>query len=280
MAQKKDNEMSFLEHLEVLRWHIIKSIASILVFGIVAFIFKDILFNKILLAPKFPDFITYRIFCKVGEMVKIPRLCINAVPMELISIKMSGQFSMHIMTSLIAGFIVSFPYVFYQFWKFIVPALYPKEKKVARGAVAISSLLFLLGVFFGYFIITPLTVQFFSSYSVSDEVSNQINLISFVSTIASVLLSTGVVFELPILVFFLSKIGLITPKFMKKYRKHSFVLILLLAAIITPPDIFSQLVVSLPLIILYEISIVISRRVERKRLKKEAAESLVSPIIN
>ena len=272
MAKKKENEMSFLEHLEVLRWHIIKSVISIFVFGIVAFVFKDIVFNKILLAPKFPDFITYRIFCRIAEIVKIPRLCINAVPMELISIKMSGQFSMHIMVSLVIGFIVAFPYVFFQFWRFIVPALYPKEKNVARGAVVVSSLLFLLGVFFGYFIITPLTIQFFSGYSVSPDVTNQINLISFVSTIASVLISCGVVFELPILVYFLSKIGLITPKFLKTYRKHALVLILFIAAVITPPDIFSQLVVSVPLILLYEVSILISGRIEKKKLKKEAAE--------
>jgi sec-independent protein translocase protein TatC len=276
MAKKKENEMSFLEHLEVLRWHIIKSLVSVLVLGIVAFIFKDIVFNKILLAPKYPEFITYRVFCKVAEMVKIPRLCITTVPMELISIKMSGQFSMHVMVSLVAGFIVAFPYIFYQFWRFIVPALYTKEKTVARGAVTVSSMLFLLGVFFGYFIITPLTVQFFSSYSVSDEVSNQINLISYVSSIASVLISCGVVFELPILVYFLSKIGLITPKFLKTYRKHALIIILFLAAVITPPDIFSQLVVSIPLIMLYEVSIIISRRIERKKLKQEEASASVS----
>jgi sec-independent protein translocase protein TatC len=273
MARKKENEMSFLEHLEELRWHIIKSLVSIFVFGLVAFIFKDIVFNKILLAPKFPDFITYRIFCRIAEIVKIPRLCINAVPMELISIKMSGQFSMHIMVSLVVGFIVAFPYIFYQFWRFIVPALYPKEKKVARGAVFISSLLFLLGVFFGYFIITPLTIQFFSGYSVSEDVTNQINLISFVSTIASVLLSCGVIFELPILIYFLSKIGLVTPKFLKTYRKHALVLIIFMSAVITPPDIFSQLVVSVPLILLYEVSIFISGRMQKKRLKQEAAEA-------
>jgi sec-independent protein translocase protein TatC len=273
MAKKKENEMSFLEHLEVLRWHIIKSFISIFVFAIVAFIFKDILFNKILLAPKSPDFITYRFFCKVAEMVKIPKLCIQTVPMELISIKMAGQFSMHVMVALIAGFVVSFPYVFYQFWKFIVPALYPKEKKVARGAVSVSSLLFLLGVAFGYFIITPLTVQFFGSYKVSESVANQINIVSYVSTIASVLISGGIVFELPILVYFLSKIGLITPKFLKKYRRHAFILILFVSAIITPPDIFSQLVVSLPLILLYETGIVISRRIENKRIKQEKIDS-------
>lgn len=276
MAKKKENEMSFLEHLEELRWHIIKSLLSVFVFGIVAFIFKDFIFNKILLAPKFPDFFTYRVFCRFAEIVKIPRLCINAVPMELISIKMSGQFSMHVMVSLVVGFIVAFPYVFFQFWRFIVPALYPKEKNVARGAVLVSSLLFLLGVLFGYYVITPLTIQFFSGYSVSQDVTNQINLVSFVSTIASVLLSCGVIFELPILVYFLSKIGLITPKFMKTYRKHAFVIILFLAAVITPPDIFSQLVVSVPLILLYEVSIIISGRIERKKLKKEAAEASAS----
>ncbi len=268
--------MSFLEHLEALRWHIIKSLLSVFVFGIVAFIFKDFIFNKILLAPKFPDFFTYQVFCRIAEIVKIPRLCISAVPMELISIKMSGQFSMHVMVSLIVGFIVAFPYVFFQFWRFIVPALYPKEKKVARGAVFVSSLLFLLGVLFGYYIITPLTIQFFSGYNVSQDVTNQINLVSFVSTIASVLLSCGVIFELPILVYFLSKIGLITPKFLKTYRKHALVIILFLAAVITPPDIFSQLVVSLPLVLLYEVSIFISGRVEKKKLKKEAAEALAS----
>jgi sec-independent protein translocase protein TatC len=176
----------------------------------------------------------------------------------------------------VVGFIVSFPYIFYQFWRFIVPALYTKEKKVARGAVLVSSLLFLLGVFFGYFIITPLTIQFFSGYSVSQDVTNQINLISFVSTIASVLLSCGVVFELPILVYFLSKIGLITPKFLRTYRKHALIIILFLSAVITPPDIFSQLVVSLPLILLYEASIFISGRIERKKLKQEAAEAASS----
>jgi sec-independent protein translocase protein TatC len=273
MGKKKNNEMSFLEHLEVLRWHIIKALLSILVVAIVAFIFKDILFNKILLAPKFPEFVTNRLLCELGRIVRIPKLCININPLELISIKMAGQFSMHIMVSLIAGFVVAFPYVFYQFWEFIVPALYPKEKKVASGAVLVSSLLFILGVLFGYYIITPLSIHFFGSYSVSEDVTNQINLVSFVSTIASILLASGIVFELPILVYFLSKIGLITPKFMKKYRKHSLVIVLILSAIITPPDIFSQMLVALPLVILYEVGIVISRRIEKKRIKQEEIES-------
>ena len=161
--------------------------------------------------------------------------------------------------------VVSFPYVFHQIWTFVVPALYSKEKQHARGAVFYSSLLFMLGVVFGYFIIVPLSVHFLGSYSVSEQVTNQINLISYVSTIASVVLAAGIIFELPILVYFLSKAGLVTPEFLRKYRKHSLVLILALSALITPPDIFSQVLVSLPLIILYEAGIRISKRIVKQR---------------
>jgi sec-independent protein translocase protein TatC len=273
MAAKKENEMSFLEHLEVLRWHIIRSLLAIIVVAIIAFIFKDIVFNKIILAPKLPEFVTNRLLCDFGRSINILTLCINTKPLEVISIKMAGQFSMHIMVSLIAGLVVSFPYVFWEFWRFIVPALYSKEKKHARGAVFYSSLLFLLGVLFGYFIIVPLSVNFLGSYSVSEQVTNQINLISYVSTVASVVLAAGIVFELPILVYFLSKAGLITPGFLKKYRKHSLVLILALSAIITPPDIFSQIMVAFPLVILYEIGIGISRRIMRKQEQEELEES-------
>jgi sec-independent protein translocase protein TatC len=265
MAEKTENEMSFLEHLEVLRWHIIRALLGILIVAIVAFVFKDIVFNKIILAPKLPEFITNRLLCDFGRMINILTLCINSRPFEVISIKMAGQFSMHIMVSLIAGFVVSFPYVFWEFWRFIVPALYSKEKRHARGAVFYSSLLFLLGVIFGYFVIVPLSVHFLGSYSVSEQVTNQINLISYVSTVASVVLAAGIIFELPILVFFLSKAGLITPQFLRKYRKHSLVLILALSAIITPPDIFSQVLVAFPLIFLYEIGIGISKRITTKR---------------
>ncbi len=261
--------MSFLEHLEVLRWHLIRAFLAILVMGIVAFVFKDIVFNKILLAPKTPEFISNRLLCALGQKLNILKLCINTRPLDVISIKMAGQFTMHIMVSLVAGFVVSFPYVFFEFWSFIIPALYSREKRHARGAVFYSSLLFILGVLFGYFIITPLSIQFLGSYSVSEQVSNQINLISYVSTIASVVLASGIVFELPILVYFLSKAGLVTPKFLKKYRKHSLVLILALSAIITPPDIFSQVLVAFPLVILYEAGISISRRILRNREREE-----------
>jgi len=261
--------MSFLEHLEVLRWHILRALSSILVIAIVAFIFKNIVFDIILIGPKSPEFFTNRMLCEFGRIVNVNRLCINSEPLELISIKMAGQFSMHIMISLLAGFVLAFPYIFWEFWRFVIPALYSKEKRVARGAVFYSSMLFLLGVLFGYFIITPLSIHFLGSYSVSDQVTNQINLKSYVGTIASVVLAAGIIFELPIMVYFLSKVGLVTPRFLKKYRRHSLVLILALSAIITPPDIFSQVLVAFPLIILYEVGIGISRRILRKREVEE-----------
>ena len=272
MAKKNENEMSFLEHLEVLRWHIIRALMAILAVAILAFIFKDIVFDRIILAPKTPEFITNRLLCEFGHLINVPRLCINSRPLDIISIKMAGQFSMHIMVSLIAGLVVAFPYVFFEFWRFIVPALYSKEKQHARGAVFYSSALFLIGVAFGYFMIVPLSVQFLGSYRVSDQVSNQINLISYVSTISSVVLASGIVFELPILMYFLTKAGLVTPKFLKKYRRHSLIVILALAAIIPPPDIFSMVLVSLPLIGLYEAGIGISKRIVRKRAMKEKLE--------
>ena len=259
-----NKEMTFLEHLEELRWHIIRAFLAILVIAIAAFFFRDIVFDKILLAPKNPDFLTNRLLCLLGEKVNIPKLCINTKPFQLISIKMAGQFTMHITTSIFAGIIVGFPYLFWEFWRFIKPALYEKEAKHARGAVSVSSLLFLTGVLFGYFVIAPLSVHFLGSYNVSEQVVNQINLKSYIGTITSVTLAAGVTFELPILIYFLSKAGLITPAFLKKYRRHALILILVLAAAITPPDIFSLILVTLPLMLLYEAGIVISKRINKK----------------
>lgn len=267
---KKTTEMSYLEHLEELRWHIIRSVVAILVLAIVAFIFKDIVFDKILIAPRNPDFFTNRKLHELSDLLNIPKLSINSEPFNLISIKMAGQFSAHIIISLFAGFIIAFPYIFWEFWRFIKPALHRKEKKHAGGAVFYTSLLFNLGILFGYFLISPLSLHFLGNYSVSDEVTNQIYLMSYISTVTSVTLASGIVFELPILVFFLSKVGLVNPRFLKKYRKHSLIVILTLAAIITPPDIISQILVAFPLLLLYEIGISISRRIERKEAKKIA----------
>jgi sec-independent protein translocase protein TatC len=264
VSSSKDKEMSFLEHLEILRWHLIRAAIAIIALAIAAFIFNDFIFNTIILAPKSPKFITNELLCEFGNYLNIKSLCINNKPFQVININMAGQFSTHIMVSLIAGFIVSFPYVFWEIWSFIKPALESNEERHAKGAVFFSSLLFILGVLFGYYIIVPLSVHFLGSYSVSNQVLNQINLSSYISTVSSVVLAAGIVFELPVIIFFLSKAGLITPDFLKRYRKHALVIILILSAIITPPDVFSQILVAMPLILLYEVGIFISKRIAAK----------------
>jgi sec-independent protein translocase protein TatC len=261
----KQAEMSFLEHLEVLRWHIIRSAVAIMAMAILAFIFKDFIFNTIIFKPKTPDFWTNRMFAQLGDYIGSEAIKINSQDLQLISIKMAGQFLTHIWTAIVAGFIVASPIVFYEFWRFIKPALYDTEKKHASGAVFFTSLLFSTGVLFGYYLIVPLSIHFLGSYSISGEVTNQININSYISTVVSISLASGVVFLLPIFVYFLSKVGLLTPSFMKEYRRHAYVVMLLLSAIITPPDVFSQIMVCLPLVFLYEIGILISRRIEKKR---------------
>ncbi|HSH52756.1 MAG TPA: twin-arginine translocase subunit TatC [Bacteroidales bacterium] len=260
----RSNNMTFLEHLEELRWHLLRASASVIIVAIVAFIFSDIVFNHIILAPKNPDFFTNKMLCILGNKVNIPKLCINSEPFQIINIKMAGQFTIHITISIFAGIIIAFPYIFWEFWSFIKPALYENELKHSRGAVTISSLLFIIGVLFGYFIIAPLSIHFLGSYNVSDQVLNQINLKSYIGTLTSVTLAAGVIFELPILIYFLSKAGLVTPEFLRKYRRHAIIIVMVLAATITPPDIFSLILVTLPLLILYEAGIVISKKIVKK----------------
>ena len=270
MAKKNQGEMSFLDHLEELRWHLIRSFLAIFTGAILAFIFKNIIFDQIILAPRSPEFWTNRVLCDLGKQLGNLSLCINTIPLEIISVKMSGQFSVHITVSLIAGLIIAFPYVFWEFWRFIAPALHSKEKKYSRGAVFTSSALFLTGVLFGYYLIVPFTISFLGTYSVSPDVTNTINLISYVGTVTSVVLASGIIFELPIVIFFLTKIGLVTPEFLRKYRKHSIVLVFIISAIITPPDVVSQTLCAVPLLILYEVSIFVSAGVIRRRKKEDA----------
>jgi sec-independent protein translocase protein TatC len=259
--------MSFLEHLEELRWHIIRSVSLIIIFAIVAFIMKDFIFNEVIFKPKMPDFWSNRMLAKLGELVGTDALTINQKPLKLISLKMSDQFMMHFMVAIIVGLIMSSPFIFYEIWRFIKPALYDKERKHASGAVFFTSLLFIIGILFGYFVIVPLSIDFLTTYSVSPEVENQINMRSYISTVTSITFAAGFIFLLPIFSYFLSKVGILTPKFMRTYRKHSYVVMFIVAAIITPPDVFSQIMVAIPLVFLYEISIFISRVVVKNREK-------------
>ena len=267
-GKKGEKEMSFLEHLEELRWHIIRAILAIVVFMVIAFIFKSFIFDKIILAPKNPAFITNRLLCQLGEFLNTTALCINTKPLQLINIKMSGQLTTHIAVAMIAGVILACPVILWEFWQFFKPALRSNEAKYASGAVTAASLLFFIGVLFGFFILAPLSIHFLGSYEVSPEVTNQVNIRSYIGTLSSLCLATGIIFELPIIAFFLTKIGIITPSFLRKYRRHAIVVIFILAAIITPPDVFSQTLVSIPLLILYEVSIFISGRVMKQKDKE------------
>lgn len=262
--------MSFWGHLEELRGHLIRSAIAIFLGAVAAFLAKDIIFSKVILAPKETYFFTNRVFCWVSERLSLPNLCINKNPVKIINIDMAGQFTTHIYTSLIVGLVIAIPYVIWEIWQFIKPGLEPKERANSTGAVLVTSGLFLTGVTFAYFLIVPLSINFLGSYQVSSLVENQIALRSYISTVITIVLATGIVFELPIFVYFLSKTGLLTAEFMRKYRKLAIVIILTVSAIITPPDIFSQVMVSIPLFFLYEISIGISKRVNA-RLKEALA---------
>jgi len=269
---REQGEMTFLEHLEELRWHIIRSLSAMIVFSITAFVFKRIIFDVILLGPSTSGFWTNRMMCLLGQKINVAGLCINQNPLILQNTAVAGQFVSHIKISLIIGLILGLPYTFYEFWRFIKPALYQNEQRNTTGAVFYITFLFLLGVLFGYFLITPYSINFLYNYKVSEMVRNIPTLASYTTLITSIALASGILFELPVLVFFLSKIGIITPEFLKKYRKHSIVVILILAGIITPtPDMFTQLIVAIPMLLLYEIGIILSRRVERKRKTESLA---------
>lgn len=265
-----EKEMSFLDHLEELRWHLIRSTLAVLLFGTLAFIAKEFIFDVLLFGPKKADFPTYRLLCKIAQTIGFKEsFCFTELPFRIQSRTMAGQFSAHIWTSITAGFIIAFPFVLYEFWKFISPGLKIKERKSASGFILIASLLFFIGVLFGYYIVTPLSINFLGSYQVSKEVFNDFDLSSYISLVRASTLACGLIFELPILIYILTKIGLLTPETLRKYRKFSLVIVLILSAIITPPDIASQVIVTIPIVILYELSIFISKAVIRNQNKKE-----------
>jgi len=269
MAKKPANEMSFLDHLEELRWLLIRCTIAVLIGATVAFFFSDFIFDQILFGPKNPDFITYRIFCDLSQEFGLDKsLCVTEIPMRIQSREMGGQFSAHMWTSITAGFIVSFPFILYFFWNFISPALYQNEKKYARAFVILASLLFFTGVLFGYYLIAPLSVNFLANYNVSNEIFNDIDLASYISLLRSSTVACGIFFELPVIIYFLTKIGLVTPTFLRTYRKYVLIIVLILSAIITPPDVMSQVIVAIPIMILYELSILISVVVLKNKEKE------------
>lgn len=262
--------MSFLDHLEELRWHLIRSTLAIVIIACMAFVFKGFIFDTILFGPKNMDFPTYKFFCRIATYFGIDsEFCGDTMPFTIQSRLMAGQFSAHIWTSIWAGIILGFPYILYELWKFISPGLYENERKYSRGFILTASSLFFLGVLFGYYVVAPLSINFLGTYQVSKEVLNEIDLASYVGAVRSSVIACGIMFELPIIIYFLTKVGLVTPEILKKYRKIALVIVLILSAIITPPDVTSQIVVAVPVLILYQISIRISKVVVKREAKKE-----------
>lgn len=260
--------MSFVDHIEELRWHIIRSLVVILVGSIVIFIYSQEVFDYLILGPTREDFPSYRFMCWLGEQLNAESLCMGKVNLQFQNTKLAGQFLMSFSVSFILGFIMAFPYVFWEFWRFVKPALSPKEIKSARGIVFWTSILFFLGVLFAYFVIAPFAINFFANYSLSPQFKNIITMSNYYSTLSNMVLGIGLVFELPVVVYFLSKIGLLTPQFMRANRNYSTVIIFILSAVITPPDWFTMGLVAIPLMLLYEVSINISARVNKERKKK------------
>ncbi len=257
-----EKEMPFLEHLEEFRKRLIRSGSAILLFAVLAFFFKEWIFEGILFWPKEPSFPAFRFLCSLSEGMGMgDRLCIQPPDFPLVNLEMSGQFSAHILVSIVSGIVIAFPFFLHQMWCFLNPGLKKNERRSARKVFWIGTFLFILGILFGYFIMSPLSVRFLGGYQVSEMVSNQIRLSSYVSTVALVTLSAGILFQLPIVVHFLAVTGVMTPALLRKHRKHALIVVLLLSAIITPPDITSQLLVAVPLLILYEISIRVAERV-------------------
>jgi sec-independent protein translocase protein TatC len=271
----EEKEMSFLEHLEELRWHVVRSLTVVVVCTIGAFISAKWIFQNIIFAPARVDFPTFKALCRIGQWFGSDDLCVHEIPFKVQSRFMTGQFTMHILASFVIGFIVAFPYVVWELWRFIRPGLYNTERKYSRGAVASISFLFLTGILFGYYILAPLMISFLANYQISDMIVNEFDITSYVSTVVGTVFGCGILFQLPVVIFFLTKIGIVTPGYLRRYRKHAVVIILIIGAIVTPSaDPLSQALISLPLYLLYEISIFISAGVVRKQQKEEAAERL------
>lgn len=275
LNKRKSNplaDMSFLDHIEELRWHIIRSLVAILLASIVVFFYIEMIFSQVILGPARPDFVSYRVLCRLGEMAHLSGLCLQEINLQFQNTELSGQFMMSFSTSLMIGFIIAFPYVFWELWRFIKPALKQTELKYARGIVFWSSLLFFLGVLFAYYVIAPFTINFFANYQLAPQFKNIITMANYYETMTDLIMGMGLVFELPVIVFFLSRVGILTPELMRKQRRYAIVVILVLAAIITPPDWFSIWLVAIPLLLLYEVGINISSRAQKERRRRELLE--------
>ncbi len=267
-------EMSFIDHLEALRWHILRSVIAVVVGAIVIFIYASEVVDKVIFGPTHPGFVTYNILCRIGHKLHLEKdLCLNNFKIEFQSNAMTEQFMMTFTIAFVGGFIVAFPYVFWELWRFVKPALSTKEIKRTRGIIFWVSVLFFIGIGFGYYVLTPFMVNFYSTYSLSPSIKFIPTVSDYIENLIWTTVGIGVLFQMPLIILFLSKIGIISPKFLKTYRRHAFVVILIAAAIITPStDPFSLMIVTIPLYALYEVSIALSARVFKEREKRDNEE--------
>ncbi len=265
----KQEKLSFWDHLIILRKHLLRMVTAMIILAAGAFCCKNFIFDYIILTPKSSSFITNQWLCEVSKKLNVSGFCDQENALQIINVNMSGQFMTHIYISLMMALIAGAPYLIWELWHFVKPALKQNEEKYAGRTVLSASLLFYFGVFFSYFLIVPLTINFLGTYQVSAEVSNMINLSSYISTVMNLLLAVGLIFELPVIVYFLSKIGIVTPALMRKYRKIMIIVILFVAAIITPPDAFSQIMITIPLYLLYELSIFISAKAAKEYIVQD-----------
>ena len=255
-----EKDSTFWEHLEALRWTILRSLGVLVVLVAIGFSFKDFIFNKIVLPPLTSDFRTYRFLCYLADLTKFPALCPESFQIQMINITLSGQFMIHMLSSFMIAVIISVPYLLYESWKFIRPALYPDEKKSVGKIFLSSSVLFYLGAAISYFIIFPFTLRFLGTYQVSEVVVNQISIQSYMNTLALLVFFMGLAFELPVVMYLLSQIGVVNKQMLRTFRKYAFVVVLILAAFITPTtDPFTMMIVATPIYLLYELSIVVCK---------------------
>jgi sec-independent protein translocase protein TatC len=255
-------EMSFIDHLEALRWHIMRALIAIIIGAVFVFVNMDYIFDKVIMGPAHKDFITYEVLCSISHKIGLgDAMCLADINLKLISTEMSSQFMMSFTIAFVGGFVLAFPFVFWEFWRFVRPALTQKELNRTRGVIFWVSFLFFLGIAFGYYLIAPYTVNFFAAYTLSPLIQNTFTVSDYIDNIVSLVLGTGIVFQLPLVVYFLAKVGIVSAPFLRNYRRFAVVIILVIAAVITPPDVISQLIVSIPLWLLYEISISIAAKV-------------------
>lgn len=268
-----DAEMSFMDHLEALRWHLMRAVIAWLIAAIAIFVYIDWIFDNVIYAPARSSFVSYRVLCELSHKLHIgDALCMPPVDIPLQGNSISGPFMSALSIAMVGGIIAAFPYLFWELWKFIKPALSPKEVKYARGSIFWVSICFFSGAAFGYYLLAPFTFNFLANFHLGTTGAYKYlpTLDDYIDTLNSIILGCGVSFELPILAYVLAKVGIINAKFLRTYRKYAFLVILIVAAIITPsPDWTSQVLVSLPLILLYEISVMLCAKVDRQRAKEE-----------